>query len=479
MRFPFPVLLMTLATACLSSPARGPDSELPGKDAAHDLEEGDLPGPRDPGITDPGAPGEDLGGGADAEDETGPGDVGTDGTVAADLAMEGTVPGDGTVVDVVPDPGPQCPFEVALEVDAGVTHVRIGQEARVRGRVVSHDGAAPALELFVEPAAAQAWVTSPADGEAVLRVDDADVRFRTTPVTFRLKATGGTCTLEREVTVKVLGTVWVAENGGDVVQAFRSDGTFLGQAIPSGLLEDPWSLLELPGDRILVGSRHKAGAEVYDLDGNHLYSFQTEDPRDGTTLFSIWGTYAAILHQPDGAVWIGGRDGQTMIFGQDGTWKRSVLWDYQWSNLQVEGLVQLPDGRTLALSNSSIPWSMVLLDGQGQVEVGRFGDNSNELKLVVEGVALAGNRLLVSGTANNKGFVARLKTNGILEKVSAPFDDWTPENGIVAFGPGCLVSTAQTSDSVVYVGSDLVPDPVAFTGEKSGLYRGLVVLGGN
>jgi len=445
MRSPVPILLATLALACLKSPANTPIADLPD---------------------------------TSVEDAAEPVDPGPDGTASEDPGEDGTLPGDDAL-DVQPDLGPQCPFEVAIEVDGGLTHVRIGQEARVRGRVVSRGDVAPTLDLSVEPASALDWITRPADIEAFLRVDTAVFRFRTTPVTFRLTATDGQCTLHRDVTVKVLGTVWVTEDEANVVQAFRSDGVFLGQAIPSGYLADPWSLLELPGDTVLVGNRNKAGAEVYDLDGNHLYSFQTEDPKDGTTLFSIWGAHGAILHQPDGAVWIGGRDGQTMIFGQDGVWKRSVLWDYQWSNLQVEGLVQLPDGHTLAYTNSSIPWTMVLLDDQGQVEVGRFGDNTNELRLVVEGVALAGNRLLVSGIANNKAFVARLKQNGILEKMSAPISDWMPDTGILAFGSGCLVSTAQVHDSVVYVDHDLVPDPAPFTGEKTGLYRGLIVLGGN
>lgn len=459
-------MVLVAQAACLSAPGRSTDHDGAvdpgaGEPGGHDT--GPLPDPwgKDLPHADPG--------GKDAP----PGDFADPGTQDPGAADLDAGPGE-------PDPGPGCPsFAIkAFGIAGGKTHVRHGETAQVVATVESH-GETPTLDVTVSPPAMAASFQGDGHGGGTFRFDaPVDQAFRTTPVTFTLKAAAGGCTLDRTATLKVLGTVWVTERGSDVVQVFRSDGVFIGQGIPSGLLDDPWSLLELAPDRILVGSRYNPGAEIYDLQGEHVGSFDTEDSK-GQILFSVYGAYTTIRHQPDGLIWVGGPRGVILVFDDQGHYQKTIyLEDY---TIEAESLMQRPDGTTVLVYDSTLPWSMVLLDKDGQ-QVQKFGNNSNELELDVFRAALAGDRILVGGQAYGKGYLARLKLTGTLVDHSGPIADFKPEYGIAPFGDGCLaVSSVQgTNDTPIhFFGPDLRPDPTPFNGAKTGSYRGILVLGGN
>jgi hypothetical protein len=454
-------LAMTLAvSACLSATPGGNESDVPGTDVPGDA--GGDPQAPDPG-EDP-APGWDL--------------------PLADPEPDGSVP-DLPAEEVEPD----CGFAItSFTVQDGRTHLRMGELAHFE-TVVDAQGAQVTVTYTAEGLPSWVAFEDHGDGTADMEALSQTVKSRTTPVTVRMRASHLDCAIERTITVKVLGTVWATEYGANVVQVFRSDGTFIGQGIPSGLTSDPWCLLELGPDRILVGSRHKIGAEVYDLDGNHLYSFDTVD-QGGGGLFGGSGAYTAIRHRPDGDVWIGGPYGMILVFeddgaGKKGRYKKTLEFDYyRFGNIQPESLIQLGNDKTAMVYQYSIPWSMVLMDTKGDVENAKFADNSNELKLVLEQGAVAGDGFVVGGRVQQSGFLAVVRQNGIMDRHSGPIADFVPEYGVVAFGQGFLAATSQlpstVHDSIVYFGADLVPvvDP-PFSGDKTGGYRGLMVLGGN
>jgi hypothetical protein len=277
----------------------------------------------------------------------------------------------------------------------------------------------------------------------------------------------------------------VAETSADVVQVFRSDGVFLQQGIGSTFLEDPYELIQLGPDRIGVGNRFKGGVEIFDLEGTHVGAFQTEDA-DGSYLYSVYGAYAMFTHRPDGHVWVGGVRGQILDYTAAGVYQKTI-WvnDYQTGDLDPKDMLQLPDDTVLAIQDTTLDWGFFLFDAAGKY-IGDWGDNSNELKLEVNRMALApDNHVVVAGQvgyAANKGYLALLKTGGQMVKKSAPIGEFYPNYGLVAFGEGFLTvgEVAATNDTpLALFDKDLNVVNAAWNGAKTGSYRGLLVLGGN
>ncbi len=389
--------------------------------------------------------------------------------------------------DVLPEEvTPVCP---GLGIDSfaeihGKRYLVFGETATLHGEVHSA-GPDPMVNIEVLPPSMAAFYdkTGPATGE--FTVVDVPVEFATTEVTITLTVSNSSCFVQRAVKLKVLGNVWVAETSADVVQVFRSDGAFLLQGIGSTFLEDPWELLQLAPDRIGVGNRHKGGVEIYDLDGVHVGAFQTEDA-DGAFLYSIYGAYAMFTHRPDGHVWVGGVRGKILDYLVDGTYKKTI-WvnDYQTGDLDPKDLLQLPDDTVLALQDTTLDWGFYLFDKAGKY-IGDWGDNDNELELEVNRMALTpDNRVVVGGEVGypaNKGYLALLKVGGQMIKKSAPIAEFLPSYALVAFGDGFLTvgEVGGTNDTpIALFDKDLNLVNAAWNGEKTGSYRGLLVLGGN
>ena len=474
------VALALLAAGCLTAVQKAPAQDV--SDAAAP-DEGSDPGvswdvPGDsaqPADTsgDPGTPDEVI--------------IPTDGAVSDQAQPDDVVP-----IDIAPEEvEPDCGFQItSFAVQDDRTHLRVGETAHVTA--TTNPATSVTLSFTADGVPDGAVFSDDGNGTCHLVVNDQTIKSRTAAVTITLHAKRLDCEDVRSVSVKVVGTVWATEIDRDVVQVFRSDGKFLAQGIPSGKTDDPWSLLELGPGRILVGSRHQVEAEVYDLDQDYLYPFDTKDG-DGNDLYSsIYGAFTAIRHQPDGLVWVGGPPDRIIAYADDGVadkgrYKATLYLDTGDLNSTTrESLVQFGNGKTAVVNAMSAPWSMFLLAANGDLDQASYGDNSDELKLIVRQAALAGagDMLAVGGYIQQSGYVAILNQGGTKVKASAPFPDFIPQFGIVAFGEGFLAATdyenGKIVDSLVYLDSDLVPqeDPV-FSGTKTGAYRGLMVLGGN
>ena len=429
-----------------------------------------------------------------------------DDTVGGDVSADGPAGADGTGDPGAPDdPGPQqetigptdaaaeeiepdCGFQIAsFTLQDERSHLRVGELAHFEASVPTDLGITVWFTADGVPAGAE--FMDHGDGTADLGVNDQAKKSHTALVTVTLHAKRLDCELTRTKTVKVVGTVWATETGDGVVRVFRSDGASLGIGLPSGKTQQPCSLLELGKNRVLVGSFFQGGAEVYDLDGGWLYSFDTKDA-DGTSLFtSAMGARAAMLHAADGDVWLAGWDNRIVVFADDGAaargrYKRTVDLDsYKYGSLTINSLVDLGGGKTVMVYDQSLPWSWMQLNATGDVEIEKFGNNSSELELRLAYAARAGDGLVVGGTVQQNGYVARVNRNGILEAKSSYLADFKPEYGLVALGRGVLVTTGQNgkiANSLVYFDQDLVPVVApTFSGDKTGQYRGLMVLGGN
>lgn len=428
--------------------------------------------------------GADIAGGPDSLQDGGPhpADTATPSDTAG--ATDSAGPVDTAVEPDVPDPG--CPdFTIDSFGLAGAPkYLHFGEPATLATALTS-DGS-PTISVTVSPPAMGQFFTSAGAGGGDFLVDDVDRAFRTTTVTFTLDVTAGDCTAQRTATVKVLGNVWATETSTDVVEVFRSDGSFIGQGIPSTYFSidsgsgDPWSLLELDAGRIAVGSRHQDGVEVFDPQGNHLYAFDLKDNK-GSRLYSIYGAYAMIRHKPDNRIWVGGPDEKILVYEDDGTHVETISLGFQ--GPQAECLIQLPNLQTVMCDDTTATWGLKVLDTEGAI-IGGYGNNTTSLSLAVyRGAASPSGKLVFGGrnTISSAGHLALLEPAGQLYKQSEPIEDWKPQYGITAFGDGFLTTENKpaTNDTpLALFDGDLNLLDEAWT-DREGTYRGLMVFGGN
>lgn len=435
-------------------------------------------------------PGSDTAAPIDApQGDTAQGDTGGPGTPdvpsGADTAGPADAGGGTDTADVAPDvPEPTCDtFGIEAFGLAGAPKwLTFGEQAQLSASVTG----TPTLSVSVSPPAMGSFFTDAGGGAGTFVVDEVDETFRTTEVTFTLTASDGGCELQRTAKVKVLGNVWVTETNNDVVEIFRSDGSYLIQGIPSTRFTkdigagNPWSLLELSPDRIAVGSRHQDGVEVFDRHGVWQYAFETKD-KDGLRLYSVYGAYAMMRHAPSGKVWVGGPDEKIIVYEDDGAYVKTIYFGFQ--GPQAECLVPLANGHTVMCDDTTLPWSLVELDEQGAI-LGGYGNNSGTVKLTIHGGAAAANgQVVFAGTVPVVGasHLALLKQAGQLVKKSPPIEGWKPEYGITALGDGFLVATSKTGSNeqhLAHFDADLNLVTDAWS-ELSGAYRGVIVLGGN
>ncbi len=361
----------------------------------------------------------------------------------------------------------------SLVVGDGGGYIRFGQDVQVVSVI---EGTGVTATLSVEPASVAAFFTDNGDGTGTFLQDEVDTTWQTTQVTFSLAVEVGGCEETYQVSAKVLGNVWVALKQG-VVDVFRSDGVFLTQGVPSTYLDDAWSVFQLDDETVLVGQRWADGVEMFDLDGNHVGSFDTKDP-EGQYLYSVYGAYTIMRHQPDGRLWVGGPRDKILVYDDAGTWLETI--DLWWDSIEVEDLVQLPSGDTI-LIDDSYSWELRLLDEAGE-DIGDYGDTeSTEIKLTTAAATLGhdGKVLLAgrSGSPATYGRLVLLKQAGQFVKASELFEDFEPDYGVVTFGNGYLGAT--DAGTLVEWDADLAIIDAAWTGEDTGDYRGLMVLGGN
>ncbi len=441
------LLVLVSCAGCLSASPKSVAGDV--DDAAVGAETGD----------DAVQPGEDPGLGADAPSE------------AAPEAAE-----------------PDCGFHVTFALQDDRTHVRVGELAHFEAKVVETD---VAVTLWFTADGVPEWAgfADHGDGTADLGVDDQPKKAHTTPVTVTMHAKHLDCELTRTKTVKVVGTVWATEVQDGVVRVFRNDGTSLGIGLPSGKTQQPVSVLELGPNRLVVGSFYQSGGEVYDLDGTWLYSFDTKDGAGQPLFTSSTGGRASMLHAESGEVWLAGWDNRIVVYTDDGAanqgrYKRTIDIDsYQYGNLTIDSLVDL-GGEVVLVNSYSLPWSWMVLTAKGEIDIEKWGNNTGDLALKLAYAARsAEGGLVAGGTVQQVGYVVRVNANGILEAKSPYLADFTPEGGVVALGAGVLVATGQNgkiTNSLVYFDKDLVPavDPT-FSGDKTGQYRGMMVLGGD
>jgi len=405
------------------------------------------------------------------EDGTGPGEDGT--SPGEDPGGPGEDPG-GPGKDDGPELPPPCPtFSIAsFAVDGGVRWARVGEEVKVSA-VIASAGEQPSVSVTAAPGVDGSQFEDLGGGKARLVLTDPPLRHRTTEVTFTLTVSSGGCERTRTAAVRLLGNVWVADYSEGVVQVFRSDGTYLAQGVPSGYLSQPWSLMELPGDRIVIGNRNKKAAEVYDLDGNHLFPFVTEDAM-GQNVYSVYGAYTMLIHAPDGRVWVGGPREKVIVHDTDGKYLKTLELGFQ--SPSVESMIQLADGNVVYASGSSIDWYLILIDDKAE-EIGRWGKNP-QFPLQVEALAHAPDgKVLVTGQPSwdGKGFVALLKQSGSLIAHSDPLP-FRPERGLAALGDRVLAYKGDQA-GIALLGADLKVEAETWNGLE-GNWSAILVLGG-
>jgi hypothetical protein len=437
------------------------------------------------------APGQDTQPGQDAT----PQDVIGQDLPPTDTQGQDLPPSDVTPPDVPPEEvEPACTFSImSFGTQDGVRYLHLGEKARFVAQV-DHVGQAPTVTLDPGQVPSQAsWNGDELSFVTVDPLSSGDLSFRTTQVTVTLTVSSAGCTQQRTATVKLLGNVWVAEQGARVVQVFASNGSFLGQGISGAYLgnDAPWSLLELPGPLVAVGKRwisNQKVIEVFNLAGEHQYTFETKDGT-GHYLYSVYGAESMFIHQPDGLVWVGGVREHILVHGVDGKFKEDLYLGFQ--SPEIDSFIQLPDLTVVYSSGSSLDWDLTLLSADGQTEIGGWGDNSNELEFVVDSLALAPpcvpgsdkSCVVAIGDAgwDGSGFVVLLKPNGTMLKHSPPLD-FHPANGVVALGDGFLVSIddqyGDKGPGLALFDKDLNLVTDKWHGPKEGNYKGLMVMGG-
>ena len=442
--------------------------------------DGTAPGPADATID---------GGGPGPSDATG--DDGGSGPADATSDAIGDATSDA-IGDATPDTGPDVsppPVEPQVVVVDGDHHARVGEPLEIATSVELHgEDVAPGdvvVTMEVEPAEMAAHFDDHGDGTGTFQVDDVGVDFATTEVTVTVTATAKGKTYTDTVTFRVLGNLWVANRDASVVDVYRSDGQFLVQGIPSTYLSKPTSLLQLGPDRIAVGNRYNSGTknsvEVFDLDGERLTSFDDKDDKE-RGLWSIYGGYAMMRHQPSGNIWVGGPTAGMLVFDDRGHFLDEVLLPYFYSNWNVGLLLQKSNGEIVVDDDDSgSQWDLLLLDSAGD-ELGDFGKNP-DLPLVVEvGAYLPDTGRFVFGGKSYygsvSGYLALTKGAGQLLAHTAAMEGIIPRHGLIAFDDGFLVAVAD--GRVMRFGGDLElldEDYLGLGDEASG--GAMMILGGN
>jgi hypothetical protein len=410
-----------------------------------------------------------------ADDVPGPGDPGDD-------------PGTGTDVpaDVPADPGPSCPAVTSFA--ASETHVAVGQPVTLSWTLTT---GTQAPTVTVEPDAFQGYlVTGPGKAATFTFPDTVDRAFRTTPVTFRLAGLGCDAA-PPAVTVKVLGSVWMARYD-DKVHVYSSAGRDLDTPLSSMHLRTPWALLELPGGRVLVGNRYpdlsaaKPPVAVFGTDGTYLYAFPEKD-KSGGPIWQNTGGHAFYRDAANGDVWVGGITGRVLGFHDEGTsatYKGFIALDIP--NRSAEAMIPLSGGRiAIVYGGSGSPgvWAVQIVDSELKV-LESFDNLSTDLPLGVTcGAAAGGNAVVLGGLYGTDGYLAEVRADRTLLRKGGPFADVVPRHSMVPFGAGWLAIVTDAADlydqAVHRVHPDLTLDPTPFAPPGHNTWRGLMVLGGN
>jgi hypothetical protein len=307
--------------------------------------------------------------------------------------------------------------------------------------------------------------------------------FKSVDMTFTLTVSDGNCSDKKELKIILLGNVWITNVKNDVVDVFRSDGGFLGTVISNIYLnsKDPWSLLQIDGDRMAVGERY-GSADLYYLDGTHIAEFDGKD-KQGAYLWGAGGAYSMMVHSKTSEVWVGGPSGIFLIFDKDGKYLKKLNLDYY--SDQVESIGQFKDGSIVVNDESSLAWDFSLYDQYGQF-IGSWGKNS-EIELMIYRFTINSEGNLVANARNNNsvGYIAELNPNGQIVKYSQalkttnPPKDITPEYGITEFGSHYLAvaKDKEYNELVLQMSkTDFSIEKESFTGETTGDYRGIVLL---
>jgi hypothetical protein len=377
-----------------------------------------------------------------------------------------------------------CPsFKLrSFAVAGGRSYVRFGEALTVSAEI---EGTPDSVFVTVEPQSMAPFLKDLGRGTAELKVTEGGVSFATTPLTFTVHASSGDCSIEKETetSVKVLGNLWVTNTEHDVVQCFRSNGSFVMQALGSTYLSAPYSILGLDEDRILVGNHRmkRSLVEVFDKSGAHQYAFEIEE-QDGSAIFGEFGADTIMLHPTTGEIWVGGPQGYLVAYSDDGTFLRKL--DMGEATLLPRFLLPLPDGTAVLVPESvTTTWDLHLLDTDASL-IGSFGNNSAELEIEIYAGAVADEEHLVFSGSDDSGagYVALLRNTGQMVKRSQPAPGNAGRFGVVPFGDGFLVISGAEEGGdrqITYYDSELNLVTESFTGEKRGHYRGMMILGGN
>lgn len=385
------------------------------------------------------------------------------------------------------DPGPACPFTVSVTVDDGVSHIPVGGKARISWTAAGAGSgvtAQYALEIPVDGASLESDGTN----AIVLGFDaaKADHTFHTTRIGVRVNVTDSGCTASKTAYVSVLGSVWATIYGKNVVKVMKSDKTPLtGAGIGSAHLLDPWCVAELPGNRLAVGNRHptspKMPVEMFDLEGNHLGSFESTDA-GGTWMYGAGGGYAILYHPQTQKVWVGGANGAILLYDDQGHFQgntplSSTAWAAEAFGLLQDGTVVVAYGTA---SGPAGNWAVGVHRADGTYDHDLGVGESMGVK--IEGLDVGPTGLIGLGgvTDIGNGVFTLVKPSGLVAAMSSPTSAAIPKYGVAAFGRDFLVATEGQYITKYKVGADGKPstDTTWFNSEQAE-WRGILVLGGN
>ncbi len=406
---------------------------------------------------------------------------------ASDGDMDNNDVNGDTDDDVDDDPGEgeseEIPQEcqdfaiAALTVSGGKTHLVYGEEAFLTAEVPDD---AENLVYIVEPASMEPYFTDQGSGNGLFSVTNEGEIVRAETVTITLKAGRGDCTATKSVVLHVLGDILAADSDSSTVEIFRSNGAHLRRAAGSTYLSGATSLIELPGNRFGVGSLYEIGVEVFDLEGNHQFSFDTEDEHGADLYGPGYGVTALVHHRPDGRIWATGPRGKLLAYDTEGNYLESIVIanELYLPDYVPQDMIQLPDNTTVTVGANTWVWELYVYSENGTY-IGGWGDNEDSIKLRVKSLAVnADGNVLASGKVGipvNKGHVVLLSAAGILQKQSDPLADFDPESGAMAFGTGWLVCTS--TDNIAHFDKDLNLVTASWAGTRNGRYRDLLMLG--
>ena len=368
-----------------------------------------------------------------------------------------------------------------MSVVGGLEYLRFGQTAELVAEVTL-DGeplGAPdgGVTLTAGPTALAGFFSDQGGGAGSFTQTDVDWGFQTTEVTVTAAVAHAGLQADGSVSFKVLGNLWIADWSDGVVREHRSDTTLLGVAVPGTYLEQPWSLLQLDEGVVAVGNQYD-GIEAFDLDGNHLFSFDQKDS-EGQGTFGIFGGEAMVRHPMTGHIWVGGPLGEILRFSDDGVFLDRVEFPFEYNGINAGGLVATDKGEIVMVVDGGGAGleEMLLLDAEGEI-IGDYAENPDvELSTYVIAETPDGG-FVIGGQAASwyTGRLARVAQSGKWLASSPAFEDLEPRRGLSAFGHDYLTSTNE--GSVAWISGDFEVIDADITGETSN-YAGIIVLGGH